>query len=306
MAERKSALTALEVLKHRLEVQRSEFQNATDVNGVLDVVTGMASRYLWPNYQHYTTLSRLQAKLEGQWFLSRGDSTRLNDAQECRKFGSPDVLSHTWESCFSAATAESAAMWAMYCKKSPFAVRITIPNAVMQSWMTSLERGKCCRVYVQGKRKEKNRYLKRAIGVQLFGLFDLVYAATDFVQNKQDKLDRDRRNALMWNQVFANVEDVRKLIADERMTGLLKDYEWRQELESRLIVRTEKVERADARVYVSVPKSVRESMRYTLSPWLDKEHEQEVVDLISGMLTRHGLSTADKIYRSVLSGALNF
>jgi len=131
MATSKPSMSTYEELNKRLVESREGFQKATDVDAVFDAVTRREARYLWPNYQHYTTLSRLQAKLEGLWYLSRGDSTRLNDAQECKKFGSPDVLSHVWESCFSAATAESAAMWAMYCKNSPFAVRITIPNSVM-------------------------------------------------------------------------------------------------------------------------------------------------------------------------------
>lgn len=279
-----------------------------------------ARQIAWPEqpiyhsyYQHYTTLDRVVTKiLKQEWWLTRSDSVRLNDLQEAKKFGNPQLLKRTYQASFSKGTAESAAMWGLYVRDNPFAVRVLIPGKAIEEWMSDVS---LCDNVKCGK-------------IEVAKFQDLIYAAVPFLHGQRDSLDKKRGNSVSWEGMNcdfkgadacqSDMEGDRLIrnLHDDEVTGFMKDYEWRHEREARLCVRLEKASSRKA-VPIKIPINVIASMSFTMSPWVDPKHEEHIRKTLQCALEvvrksandTNGAATikfnSQPFHRSVLQGAFN-
>ena len=292
------------------EVRRMDFAKACSLKSALKIAWGYHGGTKHGFYQHYTTLSSVMTKIcLGQWWLTRSTAVSLNDRQEAKKFGDWELAERTYQASFVRGVDESAAMWGLYGRNNPFAIKILIPEAAMQDWIKEL------------KKKFKGDVGRRK-NVAPVAFKDVIYASVPFVQKNRDRFDKDRGNSICWDNVRCNFghnkakqKSLARDLLDPKMTGWVKDSEWRHECETRLCVRVPRLRAQDA-IPVQIPPEVIDKMSFTFSPWLDRSREVEVRRLIecalkinAGRLKR--LKLADprqslRFHRSVLQGALHF
>lgn len=243
-------------------------------------------------YQHYTTLEKVLEKItKGEWWLSCCTSDRLNDQKEAVKYGSLKEARTLYQTCFCHGSAESVAMWGLYQCSKPCAVRITLTKWSLRNWMRALK-------------AEMNRDEQFA-RVQFR---DLVYLSTVDPDCQGEKYDIKRANSVSWESVTTQkIEGLQDEIAEDWVTGLVKDYEWRHERESRLLVKVRK--HTGRGMKIDVPNDVLEDMRFTFSPWLKPNMESLAEKLITEALAKRLKKDPRKfkpcLRRSVLAGGLN-
>jgi hypothetical protein len=278
-------------------------------------VRGNGAILMGHNCLHYTTLSRLYQKLATKrWWLTRSDSVRLNDAQECRKYGDSELLSRTFQGSFSLGAAESAAMWVLYNKAMPHGVMVSIGKKAMNDWRQKIKKCKMdVRLEYPSKRmiEEKSRTLSLK-EVESADLRDVIYAATSFSNNKKDNYDKKRRNTLTWLDVTTReIENLDKEITCQNVTGWIKDYEWRHENETRISVRLKKsTVKMPEHISIAIPEDVIKSMRFTLSPWLSEKCFEEVASQLRAVISPYygGIEKvpSNLVRRSSIAGALDW
>jgi len=244
-----------------------------------------------PRYCHYTTLGALKKIFRYKTFrLTLGNSYSLDDNQEYEKYGSQERWGKTYIGCFSYAQAESAALWGLYCSPECNAIRIRFSKDAMLKWVKSLKAFSC----VRGKKGSE---------VEIFPpLFsDVAYACVPFDENDPKK---------RTNKVFHNTECTHEIIGlckqkrDAAVTGFVKDYEWRFENESRLLIRTK--EPQGKHLLISLPDEVLADMRFTLSPWVNDEERDSIQDTITNLFKAAGIKRSKKgmFTKSALEGGL--
>lgn len=284
------------------EAHRLAFESARSLDEALKIAWGYSDDNCF--YQHYTTLDSVLTKIsKGQWWMTRSVAESLNDLQEVKKFGSQRVARKTYQASFIRGVDESTAMWGLYCRDNPFAVRILMPAKAFSEWQWCI----------------KKEY---GDAVNCVDFRDIIYASVPYIQKDRDAYDKARGNSITWRDANCNfrrgkIEQdalARKLL-DPRLTGWIKDREWRHERETRLCVRFVKSCQKDA-IPVSIPVSVINQMSFTASPWLCTEHEKIVKRMLECALDLNWkrLRTQDSkakrkvgwFHRSVLAGALNF
>ncbi len=246
-------------------------------------------------YQHYTTLKNVLEKIsKGEWWLSCCTSDRLNDQKEAVKYGSPKEARRLYQTCFCHGAAESVAMWGMYQCSKPCAVRISLTKESLRRWMKVL-----------ASEAETNRKYDAVI------FRDLVYLSVVNPDWQKDRFEMKRANCVSWEGATTNrIEDLEDEIVEDWTTGLVKDYEWRHECESRLLVKVRK--HAGRGMKVDIPDDVLEDMRFTFSPWLSPNMEDLAKKLISDALKnrlakrqkREPKKLEQRFRRSVLSSGL--
>lgn len=224
--------------KKSLKKLFEEFSQTTGLEKAIKIVHDGSLQHRC--YQHYTTVDALLAMIEGQSMrLTRGNSLSLDDNRECQKYGDDDSWNHTYIGCFSYGGAESAAMWGLYCKGDPEAIRIKISQKDMKDWIGSLE-----------KNIDEN-------GSVAFS--DIIYTS---VKGRDEK--RERSNVLYWDGEHSmKIEKLSDKVS--KCPGMLKDYEWRFEDESRLIVTLKG--RNVERMFVPLTRKILKNMWITFSPW---------------------------------------
>ncbi|MCR5838184.1 MAG: hypothetical protein K6G94_00955 [Kiritimatiellae bacterium] len=280
---------------------RNRFATLQDFHSIVNVVWGskfVPHRY----YQHYTTLSSLVDKLSGRWWFSRSNSGTLNDRQESLKFGNPEISARTYQTSFVHGTAESVALWSLYAPSDLFAIRVTIPGQALRNWARSLNGGRLH----SGDKASGGRKIVSA------EFRDIIYAAVDFRDKEKTSRDIPRRNSLYWSEVNcgAKLPKLEEEIKDDCCTGWMKDYEWRHERESRICLRVAKADGPNG-LWCKVTPELIEAMKFTFSPWLPREYEDDVKGIIVNALkateSRRGTKAReyeDRFRRSVVQGAI--
>lgn len=263
-------------------------------------------------FLHYTTLSSIEKILASRrWWLTHSTSCQLNDAQESKKFGNPDILERMYQASFSYGCAESAAMWGLYCAGNLSGVMISISGKAMRKWFEMIrgKKFKACLEYKSTKREQARQVELTKRQIECADARDVIYASTDFADaSSRGKNRKHRGHVLRWFDVRTmKIEDLAQEIICDKFTGWIKDAEWWQENESRIAVRVKNVtERLPDNISINIPDSVLKSMRFTLSPWLREEQYDEVSDKIRALVMRlHDDKPPSNIVSpSVLTGAL--
>lgn len=264
-------------------------------------------------FVHYTTLPRLAQKVESKrWWLTRSDSDCLNDVQEAKKFGNPELLCRMYQSSFSYGTgAESAAMWGLYCHGDPLGVMISLSGVAMREWFEEIrfKKSEVCLEYTKATAKH-GRHVKLAKKqIEFADARDVIYAATDFANNSvRLKNRKTRSHILRWFDTRTKkIENLAQEINVKKFTGWIKDAEWWQENESRIAVRVKNVDgELPLNISVNIPDSVLKSMIVTLSPWLKAEQYDEISAKIRTLVRglHDGTVPSHIVSPSVLTGAL--
>lgn len=267
---------------------------------------------LHKSFVHYTTLSRLvQIVTSGRWWLTRCNTDGLNDVQEAKKYGNPELLGRMYQASFAYGSAESAAMWGLYCPGNPFGIMISLGGNAMRDWFSE----------IRNKKSKFNLEYNKALGkhgrhlelnkrqIDIADARDVIYASTDFghiVHRRRGS--KHRSNSLFWFDMFTNeIEDLEQEINADRFSGWIKDYEWRQENESRIAVRVKNINgKLPDYLSINVTDSVFKSMHITLSPWLREEYYAEVENVVRALFMKmHDEKLPDGLVsRSGLTGAL--
>lgn len=269
-------------------------------------------------YQHYCSLERVLGKIiQKRWYLSKCSSKKMNDLQEPVKFaGETNALKRTFIMCLGHSLSENAAMWGLYGKSNPFALRVTIPGQVLEDWMKRIEIKEVTRFDTEKIKKAirameakdtNGRPLSKG-KIQSSVFRDVLYASVAG-EKKRDEYDIRRGNRVSWEKAYYNLKD-RDCAIDGQYAGFIKDCEWWHEQESRLCIRLKK-EVEDDCISIAVPKEVIASMRFTFSPWLKPSHEKHVRQILEMALNGAGVdvhetTNSQRFRRSVLQGALNF
>ena len=260
-------------------------------------------------FVHYTTLpSVVQIITSGRWWLTHASSDSLNDVQEAKKYGNPELLGRMYQASFAYGSAENAAMWGLYCPGNPCGVMISLDGKAMRSWFNDI-RGKksrfCLEYPAVGKKPARHVALRRS-QIECADARDVIYAATDFADTST--CGKNRSDTLFWfNARTEKIENLALEINDDKFTGWVKDAEWRQENESRIAVRVKKIDEAlPKNLSINIPDSVLKSMRFTLSPWLKDESYDGVAKVIRALAMKvHETKLPQTIVsRSTITGAL--
>lgn len=278
----------------KYEKRKLNFSRAKSLRAALNLVARPEFHHRM--YQHYTTLENVLSKIsKGEWWLSCCTSDRLNDQKEAVKYGSLKEARRHYQTCFCHGTGESVAMWGMYQCSKPCAVRISLTEASLRTWVKSLRAN-------SGDGKAYDSVLFR----------DMVYLSVKDPDCPNDKYEVTRANVLRWEDASTNsIEDLQSEISEDWATGIVKDYEWRHERESRLLVKLSKSKGRG--IKVAIPDDVLEDMRFTFSPWLSPnavaKSEKLILDALVKRLKKTpqelNKSVKHRFRRSVLSGGLN-
>ena len=280
-------MKAIKSDKSALEKRKECFPKVRSLRTALNLVARPMFHH--DMYQHYTTLENLLTKIsKGEWWLSCCTSDRLNDQKEAVKYGSLKQARNLYQTCFCHGAAESVAMWGLYQCSKPCAVRISLTKECVRKWVNALDS------------KGRN-------GVKSVQFRDLVYVAVADPVCSSDKYDIRRTNSMGWEGVTVHeIGDLPDEIVEDWATGLVKDYEWRHERESRLLV---KMSRNEGRgIRVAIPDEVLDDMRFTFGPWLSPNMEAVAEKVITSALAKRLKREPKKLHqrfrRSVLAGGL--
>ena len=300
----------------RCSEEECRFSNAESLASAANVVLGGIIEQ--KAYQHYCPLDKILGKIiQRRWFLSKCSSLKMNDLQEPRKFaGETDILRRTYITCFEHCRSEDVAMWGLYEKNDPFALRVTIPGKVLVDWMRSIE----IKSNDTANKDKKDKALKKmdardekgkklSDGKIQFSIFrDMLYASVAGDKDL-DEYDIRRGNRVSWDEAHYNLRKG-ECVVDGQYAGFIKDCEWSHERESRLCIRLRKTFDIKS-ISIKIPVEVIAAMRFTYSPWLRRSEEKRVQRVLEMALQGVGVDLAAKpkfqrFRRSVLQGALNF
>lgn len=301
--------------KYKIDCSECEY-NFANSETVKDAAQVVLSKSLYHGtYQHYTTIDKVVAKIKTKrWYLTRLDSLSINDFHEAYKYSSREEARRTYIASFGHFGGESAAMWSLYGKNSPFACRVSLSKSVMAGWMNSIEglnfgrRGESILVNLDPRTATGNK----PVAVKEVCFRDVMYASVGM----EDGRDDERANALSWDFVVCrkiDKEEVREEVLRGLYAGWIKDSEWRYEQESRLCIRLSKPIQ-DKAISIRIPDDVIRGMKFTLSPWSEKTSQACAENMIYGAL-QNGAFDDDNDTRkakqqlfcsSTLHGALNF
>ena len=241
---------------------KRRFKRIDTLNSAVDLIE--EAGLIHSHYFHYTTVGSVKEMIENRrWWLTRADSLMFDDLIEAAKYGSKDARRNIYFGCFTFQRAESAAMWGLYGQKSDRTpIRVSLPGAVLKRWLKDLEKSdsgvKIRRIY-NGKVCENG-----IVSCEDVKMHDVLYAAV-----RRNQSERRRAQSICWNDSFRGIADLEKMRESPCSSGVLKDYEWRFEYESRLRVRVPSGSCAKCqRIALDIPAYVLEKMKFTRSPWV--------------------------------------
>ena len=246
------------------------------LKGLLRISTEAATCH--SAYSHYTTVKAFKkifgGKNDPSLRLSRLASVTLNDRNESDKYIRPELARQTFVGCFNHDGSECANLWWLYAKGSPDALRITFPARPFEAWCAELRK-------------------QDAI------VADVLYAA---VKGEKDDYAFNRRNTLSWEDQRIGVKDFHVLLGNPELAGRVKDYEWRAERETRIIVRKST---GDRFVYLPLPDWLIGEMRITTSPWVTDSDYERIKDCVSACLGSRWMCTQKSFRPSVLERSMD-
>ncbi len=115
-----------------------EFKNINSIDNLLPFLEAKGGNH--DNYHHYTDIDSMLKMIDSGFFhMTRGNSTMMNDQQECLVKGARRVWNRTYIGSFAFGESENMAMWGLYSLPWEDAVRITIPRKAMRMWINEVD-----------------------------------------------------------------------------------------------------------------------------------------------------------------------
>ena len=313
-----SGAASKKILEIECSAQEYNYRTAKTIESAMKACLSDIGEHRF--YQHYTTLESVIWKIsKKRWYLSRIDNLKLNDWREAKAFGKYTDASHrTYIACFGHGLRESAAMWELYGKGSPFAIRIKIPATALHRWMSEIELTKGNRtrpsvIKCLNAKEASNDNI--AIGKYLkYSTFrDIVYASVKD-EEVPEGFNVKRINALFWHGIpwYCSHEEEDAFcgfLSGGDYAGFVKDAEWQYENESRLRIELNRKIDVEA-IHIGIPDYVLESMSFTFSPWGDAQTNKIVETTLNaaleGACNNYDAKKPSRFSASILQGALNF
>lgn len=283
---------------------RDAFSNAHSLGECLKIASDASM--LHSQYQHYTTFSRaLQILKHRRLWLTRGDSEKINDQIEWQKYGPTRALwKKTFQASFSYGTAERAFMWHAYGPRDWQSVRLSVTPKGMQEWRTAASALSGQTLFVMNaKRPDDSGSPNRIVEVESADIHDILYLAVD----DKNRYDRKRNNCAAWDMATNHFETMPDDIRDPALVGWAKDYEWRDERETRIVVKTKKAKPGVDFIELPIPESVMAEMSLTFGPWASVgDIEAMKAQLKTALSPGHERTSIPRDFfkRSFLAGAL--
>ncbi len=251
-------------------------------------------------YRHYTSLEALLGMINsGSLWLTLGKSAKLDDAQEREKFGVAEMWERTYLASFVHDVEESAAMWGLYCRGSNKAVCVSFPRKAMKSWLIMLHKLAKKREGVLINPQKGGHIAKKS--VKEVGILDIAYA--DVARSYSD---RERQNFVSWDGLRSRkITALEADMIEPEVTGMLKDYEWNFEHETRVLVRLKEAEPRASKIAVPLHDDLLKKMSIIFGPWLRKEDKRKFENKIKNALHGKKIFNHIGVSESSLSGALN-
>ncbi len=282
----------------KLKERRFYLSKCITLNNALNQIK--AGSLCHDTYRHYTSLKALLGMINsGSMWLTLGKSAKLDDAQERQKYGTDEMWKRTYLASFVHDIEESAAMWGLYCKGSEQAVCVSFSREAIKSWSIALhkivKKGEPVLINPQNKDNSIRKPVEKV------DVLDVAYADVA----RSGFSDRVRQNFVSWDGIRS--KKIASLKADVECpdaTGMLKDYEWNFEHETRVLVRLKDVSPYASKIALPLPSKMFECMSVTFGPLLidgDKDKfEKKIEDVLHGK----GLYEHVPVFESSLLGAL--
>ncbi len=173
---------------------------------------------------HYTTfdvLKKILTKDKSYFFLTRGNSKRLNDRHEYQCKGSDEVWERLYIGCFGTDKLERVAMWGLYGVPREDAVRIEIPGGVMRKWL--VQKPNVYAVDYEGNATENK--------IEDSNIEYLRLARISYIKEHTD------RNLVLTYKCRNKIHELKTDTLFDReaiLTGFLKNITWEYEAETRI------------------------------------------------------------------------
>lgn len=280
--------------KMTLKDQEGKFRGCKSSDDQLSRMLQIAKdgAFLHRRYIHYTSLDCLKKIAKsGKVLLTKCTSKNLDDWHEANRFGKKDIQDRLYFMSFSHGTAESVPFWKMYCQSDETAMCFSVLATAINRWVESIKQNPICSPVE--KVNDKVEKLDQKLPIVGVGFTDILYAGIR-------EGDSPHHNAVEWNGLCRNVNNLDQKIGIEEASGVMKDYEWHFEKESRLYVILKEPIKQD-QVSINLPEKFFRNAHVRLGPWLDKESfgraKKEIRNACPDL-------TEDAIRESVLSGAL--
>ena len=229
-------------------------------------------------YNHYTSVEafkKIFGKKSGSSIrLSRLSSVMMNDHNECGKYTPYKVAKQTYICCFNHDGAECANLWWLYAKGKSDTLRITFPAKEFSKWCDDLRK-------------------------QGHVVADVLYAA---VRGEKDDYEFERQNTVGWEDQCIRVKELPKQLGETELAGRMKDYEWRSERETRIIVSKKSCDRF---AYIEIPDVLIKKMRITTSPWVNDDDYERIKKQVSECLEGRWKCTQKNFRPSVLERTMD-
>lgn len=232
-------------------------------------------------YHHYTDMESLIKIIESRSFLA-STGFNMNDQLELSS-----GMKSKWETLYFTSFSygsESIAMWGLYCFPRESAVRISLPNKVMNSWVETLKIKTDIRCGVLGQ-KEK---ILGSDKIKSILLTDILY--TD---ERHRYLSRGSYDKLKLSMPMADIAQL------PDMTGHIKDGAWIAENEVRLLIETTERYASDMKLFSHFDSDMIQALKITIGPWCD----DQTYTLYVSKLVELGV-TEKNISRSKFTGLL--
>ncbi len=273
---------------------KDEFEQANSFEKAVGLIRDAGVAH--GSYAHYTTLEVLDSLIKNRrWWLTRATSSEFDDLIESRKYGDEETLKNLFFVSFSYSQSESAAMWRLYSECDENAARLSLTKTALRDWLVAIKSKQDVKAYpvIGGEVQES-----LPITIEDAFVHDVIYASVE-----DDGGKHLRAKSLCWNDKFTKaVADLGRKRKSVMASGVLKDYEWRFEYESRLVVKVSDEPWIKDRIAVEIPENVFPRMKCTLSPWV--QDEQAVRWRLSESMRLSRLRGEMAVTPSVLAGAL--
>jgi len=247
-------------------------------------------------YQYYTTIDVAKSILtHGRLWLRVATSPHLNDLREGVRYGDRSTLNRTYIGCLSYGVAEQASFWGLYGKRRQKAVRILFDGAMIDAWRTEMRKRKRHFVYGVEDMDGRNPILAETMDIR-----DLIYMAMN--EQDADVSKKPKGHSVMCHESFGFVRRDMLDKSCSRISGWVKDYEWRCENETRIGVVLDK--NLGDQIAIKIPKYVLEKMSIKLSPWLTPGKKAMVIKRLRSHISAE-LNATLRVDESSLTGALD-
>ena len=264
-------------------------------------------------YQHYLKCEHLEKMILGdKMLLRRGSSSALDDWRESEKYGDPKLWDRTYLACFCHEREENAAFWWMYGQGHQEALRVTFPLPVLRLWVKKLKLLTSVDPFISDENERKLVPGSHVVVGKPF-VTDIGYVSIHSAKGKRQKNGDENGTgvrAVSWDGLCRHFADLDTCIKTKEATGRFKDYEWRFERETRLLVEIGDSGFYPDQIVVSLDwTELSKAGRFTITagPWMPQRRFDEMKIRFEALFRAKGLS--DKGYsieRSSLLGALNF